>query len=165
VSNVSCFFPLAVALTIVGSGPALAADLPKEGTYDITACFTRVLNRIEFSKTHRAASLEQTGTSRSNIPGGMFDNESVRCVGVTTVMEGKSTINNFCESLDKDGDKRFTRFYSAADGSILREHVAGTGKYDGLETTGTYTIVGSFPTIKEGTVLFCNRQTGTYKLK
>ncbi len=159
---------LLIALTaILASSLAAvstAADFPKQGNYDITACFTRVVNRIAFSKTEVAASLEQFGTSVSNIPGGIFDGESVHCVGMTATLGGKSIANNVCESVDKDGDKRLTHFYSGPDGAIVREPVAGTGKYDGLETTGTYTS-WNFPPIKDGTVLFCNHQTGTYKLK
>jgi hypothetical protein len=33
-------------------------------------------------------------------------------------------------------DKRLT-FFSLADGNIVRQHVAGTGKYEGLTTSGT----------------------------
>jgi hypothetical protein len=43
--------------------------------------------------------------------------------------------------------------------------LAGTGKYDGMVTTGTYQVLGKFPVIKEGTSQFCNHQVGNYKLK
>ena len=64
----------ALALLIVTSPfSAFAAELPKEGSYDYTACWSGVNNMITFSKTHTGSSFELTGTVRSNPPGGMFD--------------------------------------------------------------------------------------------
>jgi hypothetical protein len=53
----------------------------------------------------------------------------------------------------------------AADGTLRREAIAGTGKYEGLVSSGLVTPLGSFPVIKAGTYQACNHQTGTYKLK
>jgi hypothetical protein len=52
-----------------------------------------------------------------------------------------------------------------ADGKMMRQDVAGTGKYEGLATSGAVAPLGPFPTIKDGTFQGCNRQTGTYKMK
>lgn len=155
----------AALLAITSASCALAADLPKEGSFDVTGCFTRVSNLIEYSKTHSATSFEQTGTSLSNPPGGLFDYESVRCVGMTSAFGGKNTLMSVCEAIDRDGDRRLTTFSLGSDGKVVREAVTGTGKYDGLETTSTYKVLGPFPVIKAGTSQFCNRQVGTYKMK
>lgn len=64
------YVPAALAVAVAISGSVFAADLPKEGTYDYTTCFTRNSTRIEYSKTHFAYSHEDTGTSVSNPPGG-----------------------------------------------------------------------------------------------
>jgi hypothetical protein len=48
---------------------------------------------------------------------------------------------------------------------MTREAVVGTGRYEGLVTSGTVTPLGPFPVIKAGTFQDCNYQTGTYKLK
>lgn len=61
-------FLLATPLLGVCSGFALAADLPKEGYYDHTTCFTRNSTRIDYAKTHFAYSYEETGQSVSNPP-------------------------------------------------------------------------------------------------
>ena len=50
-----------VALIGLTSGSAFAADLPKEGSYDFTSCWSGVSNTIAFSKTHFAFSYEMTG--------------------------------------------------------------------------------------------------------
>ncbi len=144
---------------------AFATELPKEGSYDYTACWSGVNNVITFSKTHTASSFEFTGTTRSNPPEGMYGSKNTfRCVGMNASLDGKITASTVCESIDVDGDKRLT-YFSTGDGKVTRTFVAGTGKYEGMVTTGTVEPLGPFPAIKAGTFQDCNRQTGTYKLK
>jgi hypothetical protein len=155
-----------LALLIVASPfSAFAAELPKEGSYDYTACWSGASNVITFSKTHTASSYEMTGAIRSNPPDGMFDKNSFRCVGVNASLGGKNTGSTVCEAMDVDGDKRLSNFSLASDGSLTREIVGGTGKYEGMTMTGTVHPLGPFPVIKAGTFQDCNHQTGTYKLK
>jgi hypothetical protein len=106
-----------------------------------------------------------TGTIRSNPPDGMFDKNSFRCVGMNASLGGKFAGSTVCEAIDVDGDKRLSNFSLASDGSLTREIVGGTGKYEGMTMTGTVHPLGPFPVIKAGTFQDCNRQTGTYKLK
>ncbi len=158
--TVGCF----AVLFLVGVGGALAADLPKQGSYDVTTCWSGVSSVIAFSKTHTASSYELTGTTRSNPPGGAFDMTATRCVGIGSSIEGKNTGMALCEAIDKDGDKYLTRTTSEGPKGVF-EALAGTGKYEGMVRTGTVELVGQFPTIKPGTFQGCNRGTGTYKLK
>ena len=159
------FISAAALVAAAAAGSAVAADLPKEGRFDYTACWSGASNLIAFSKTHSAYSYEITGTNRSNPPGGMFDKISFRCVGMDASFDGKNTGNTACEAIDQDGDKRLTYFSIASDGTIIREQVAGTGKYEGMVASGTVTRLGPFPVIKAGTFQNCNQQKGTYKLK
>jgi hypothetical protein len=155
----------ALASIIFAFAPsAFAAELPKEGNFDFTACWSGTSNTISFSKTHTARSYEQTGSIRSNPPGGMFDKETFRCVGMGASLGGKITGSTVCEATDGDGNKRLSHF-STADGKVTRETVAGTGKYDGMAMSATVEPLGPFPAVKEGTFQDCNHQTGTYKLK
>ncbi len=119
---------LPFAMLFVSVSVVSAAELPKEGSYDYTACWSGVNNTIAFSKGYNASSYEMTGTILTNPPGGIFDS-------------------------------------LASDGSLTRETVAGSGKYEGMTVTGTVHPLGSFPVIKAGTFQDCNHQTGTYKLK
>ena len=144
-------------------GVAFAADIPKEGRYDYTSCWSGVSNPVEFSKTHSAFSYEMSGTSRSS-PGGLFDKNSFRCVGLNYSFGGKSGGTTVCEGIDHEGDKRLTHF-SFGEGRVVREQVAGTGKYDGMVISGSVQPLGPFPVIKSGTFQDCNNQTGTYKMK
>jgi hypothetical protein len=154
------------AFLILSSAPsALAAELPKEGRYEYTACWSGVNSAITFSKNYSASSYELTGTTRSNPAEGMFDKNTFRCVGMNASLDGKFTGTSICEAVDVDGDKRLAYFSLASDGSVTRENVAGTGKYEGMKMAGTVRPLGPFPVVKVGTFQDCNHQTGTYKLK
>jgi hypothetical protein len=153
-----------LALLIVASPfSAFAGELPKEGSVDLTSCWSTVAtNVITFSKTHSAASWGNTGTNRSNPPGGFGDNNTYQCVGVTASFDGKVTVIGVCEVKDADGDKRLGH-YSFVDGKeTFYTVVAGTGKYEGMTLTSTVEQLGPFPAIKDGTFLGCNHRTGTY---
>jgi hypothetical protein len=156
---------IAAILAITSAGCALAADLPKEGTYDIKACFTRNITRINFSDAHRAYSYNETATAVSATPGGMFDGEAVRCVGAVSISNGKRTNLSICEGVAKNGSKRLTRFQYDADGKLVREELAGTGMYEGMVTTGTAKEVVPTKEIQPGVTTFCSQATGTYKMK
>ena len=155
-----------LALLIVASPfSALAGELPKEGNYDYTACWSGVNNVITFSKTYTGSSYENTGTIRSNPPGGLFDNSTYRCVGMNTSLDGKITSSNLCEAIDPDGDKRLSSVLTG-DGKTTRTQITGTGKWEGIVMTQTaFENLGPFPAIKDGTSQGCNHLTGTYKLK
>lgn len=79
----ACSIPV-VAIT------AFASELPKEGNYDFTACWSGVSNPISFSKDHTASSYEMIGVTRSNPPGGMFDKHTFRCVGMNASLGEKT---------------------------------------------------------------------------
>jgi hypothetical protein len=66
----------------------------------------------------------------------MFDKESFRCVGMNASLGGKNISSTVCEATDADGNKRLTYFSAGSDGKLIREFVAGTGKYEGMVTSG-----------------------------
>lgn len=156
---------VATLVVAASSGAAFAADLPKEGTYDIKTCFTRNIARIAFSDAHRAYSYNETATAVSTTPGGMFDGDTVRCVGAVSIANGKRTNLSICEGVAKNGSRRLTRFQYDADGKLVREELAGTGMYEGMVTTGTIKEVVPPTEVQAGVTTFCNQGTGTYKLK
>ena len=157
--------PIGALLAVALAGLSVAADLPKEGTYEYTTCFTRTSTRIDYSPAHFAYSYEESGTTAANPPGGPFDNELVRCVGMTASLDGKRSGGSVCEGTAKDGAKRLARFWYDSEGKFQREAVAGTGKYDGLVTTGSVVTTKQLQETTPGHFEFCNRATGTYKLK
>jgi hypothetical protein len=153
------------AAIVATTSLAQAQPLPKEGRYDYTACWSEVGKVIAFSKTHRVYSYEMTGTTRSNPAGGFGDKNTFHCIGVSTTFEGKGAAKIACEAVDAEGDKRLSQLVAATDGQVTREHIAGTGKYEGMSSTTAVAPLGRLTDIPEGTFQDCNQQTGTYKLK
>lgn len=156
---------VATFIVATSSSIGLAADLLREGSYDYKACFTRNITRIDFSDAHRAYSYNETATAVSATPGGMFDGESVRCVGTVSISNGKRTNLSICEGVANNGAKRLTRFQYDSDGKLVREEVAGTGMYEGMVTTGTAKGIVPEKEVQPGVTTFCNQLTGTYKMK
>jgi hypothetical protein len=143
---------------------AFGADLPKEGSYDFMSCYWGTVNTMDFSQTHTANVTEIRGTSLSNPPGGLFDKIAFRCIAMNYTADGKPFGMTLCEGVDKDGDKYLSQL--VIDGSQqTRKVVAGTGKYDGMTSSGTAVAVGPFGKPVAGQTQNCTHQTGTYKLK
>ncbi len=154
-----------LSILFVASGSVMAAQLPKEGSYDLTSCFSMTeLAAIRMSKADMVSVREVLGTVRNATPGGFLDMSSFRCVQLSTNVNGTKSNINTCEAVDSDGDKMLTR--QTGDGKKYETvTLAGTGKYEGIVRTGNMVNLGSIPPAKEGTVQGCFRQTGTYKLK
>ena len=158
-------FLIALPLAFAATVEAQPAALPKSGDYDYSVCFTRNRNRIDFSKEKFAVSYEETGKAEARVPGSLFDGEHVRCVGMVSTLDGKVRGESVCEGLAADGDRRLTRFWYDAEGKLQREQVSGTGKYDGMVTTGSVKSEGQTEVVSPGVVKFCHHATGTYTLK
>ena len=159
------FKHITLILATCAAGFATAQSYPKEGSYDFSACFSGVSSMMTFDKTHTAFSFEMTGTTQSTPAGSAFDRLAYRCVGVNYIFEGKPlTGTAICEAVDGQGDRSLTHY--ATEGTKgVRTAIAGTGKFEGMVSTGITIPVGAFPTAKPGTFQNCNRQTGTYKMK
>jgi hypothetical protein len=164
-NNKPRFVALAAIAAALLSGVPFAAELPKEGTYDVMSCFTRKIFRMRHSETLRAWSYDETATARSKEPGGLFDGDEVRCVGAAASINGKRMGLSFCEGIAPNGDKRLTRFWYDADGKIQREELGGTGRYEGLVTTGSVRQVAPAEEVSPDVQKYCNHLTGTYRMK
>jgi hypothetical protein len=156
---------LVTLATTMAASPTFAADLPREGNYNIHSCTSGVANAIAFSKDHRVIGIEQWGSTLSNPPGGMLDKGVFHCLGLQTVFAGKDVYSHYCELVFADGDKILGHLSPGPDGNPVRSTVAGTGKYEGLVLSGTVVQLGPYPVVKPGAFQNCNHQTGTYKLR
>lgn len=157
---------LGLVLGLLAAGSALAAvNLPREGNYEVLACWTGSGNDIAASKDYSATSYEMVGTLVSVAPGGLGDQSTFRCVGMNTVVKGKGGGSNMCEVMDADGDKRMSAFQILPDGKVLREFLVGTGKYEGMAMTTTVAMMPPLKEAKPGVFQGCNRQSGAYKLR
>lgn len=157
---------VAASMVALAWPAAITAQSPaKEGRFDFVACWSGTSNAMPFSKTHSAYTMEFTGMTRSNIADSPFDNNSFRCIGVGGNLGGSATMTVYCESVDRDGDKRLAVYHTDAGGKTSRETVAGTGKFEGITSTIDVVPLGPFPVVKPGTFQNCNRQSGTYRMK
>lgn len=155
---------LSGVVAMVLASAAFAADVPKEGTYDFTACWGGKSNIIAFSKRHVAFTYDLSGATLSNPPGSMFDHHSFHCIGLGMVFDGKVKQTTLCEAVDPDGNKAFARFDD--DGKhAKRTLLEGTGLYKHMVSSGITNSLGKFASVKRGTFQKCNHQTGTYKIK
>jgi len=162
IDSMALFTAACFAVTASTAG---AAELPKEEKYDYTGCCSGTISAIAFSKTHMGFGYEFTGSSRSDLVGGIFDKTSFYCVGSAAQFDKKYSGMVTCQEKDHDGDLLLTHFRAGDDRKWSRQTIAGTGKYEGIVTTGTFELLGPFPIAKPGTFQNCSRQTGTYKLK
>ena len=153
-----------IAAALFSAGGAAFADLPPEGKYDYTACWSGASTPIAFSKAHVAFTYEMTGTTRAAQAGGYGDKNAFRCIGINKAFKGVVSGTAICEAVDKDGDKTLSMYEIDGSGAS-RTHLEGTGKYEGLVMVSDRTkSLGPFPSVKQGTFQNCNHQTGTYKL-
>lgn len=155
----------AIVFATAAASAYAVVNLPKEGNYDYVSCWTGTGNTVAFDKEHTATAYEMLGTVVSNIPGGLGENNTYRCVGLLTVFKGRRGGENLCQAIDADGDRIVSRFVNQPDGKIVREMIGGTGKYEGMTMTNTIVMLPPMKPAKPDTFQGCNRQTGTYKLK
>jgi hypothetical protein len=159
------FYP--ILIVTAGISIASASEVPKEGTYEYSACWSGTVVEMPLNGGAVAQNTEITGTTRAKTPGTMFDNNSFRCLGSQIMHDGKVASGRaVCMALDADGDKRYASFTTGEDGKTVRKELGGTGKYDGMVTSNqTVEMMPTTPIVVPGTVQGCNHQTGTYKLK
>jgi hypothetical protein len=155
-------------ILIAGTSLATAGEVPKEGTYDYIACYGGTMTQMKMPEGKIASTMEWTGGAHSNVAGSPFDNNSFKCIGAgisAGVGKGWTTGQLYCTATDTDGDTRSANFVTE-DGKVTRHDLGGTGKFEGLTTTGTKSE--NFAALKpaaDGTFQQCSRQTGSYKLK
>jgi hypothetical protein len=156
---------LAGALAVSAAVAGAAQDLPKEGRFAFRACWSGTSEAIALSKTYVAYTLNFTGESLSDKPGGLFDHNAFHCVGVAATLGDQKLGHVVCQAIDPEGDKRMDRYELGKDGNYHKQEVTGTGKYEGMITHTAVKQLGPFPTIAPGTFQGCNHQAGTYKMK
>mgnify|MGYP006908213212 CR=1 FL=1 len=152
-------------LALLATSAGAAVDLPREGKYDTTLCFGGALPTMATSETHVSGVLDLYGPMVGNLPGGgLYHLNNIRCTGVWAIINGVYTENGYCETADPDGDKQFGQYANDGKGGKWKV-LAGTGKYAGMTASGVYGPVGQMAGRGDGTLVNCNRATGSYRLK
>jgi hypothetical protein len=143
----------------------IAAPLAKEGKLDFNLCFAGTTQHSEVSPQLAAGSFEGLGAIYSNVSGGPFDRQGVRCIGTYSFVEGKHLGTGYCIHVDLDGDKWVERWEAGADFSGTWIAIGGSGKYAGMQASGMFKPNGPVASALPNSVQHCNHNTGSYRLK
>ena len=143
---------------------ALAAELPRSGQFEFTACLAGKQTSIAHGPSHAVGTADTLGTQVSNPPGSLFDLTSSRCVYSYGYIDGKYDADGFCEFIDAQGDTYLLRINRAPGQGGTLDGVHGTGKYSGMRLHGEYERVASFPSTP-GNTHACVKATGDYSFQ
>lgn len=144
--------------------PAMTRVVADSRSFDFTSCYSGTSTLVALGKDHYAFIYEQTGTNTSNPPGGYLDKTSFRCVGINSSFAGKHAGTSTCEGIDKDGDKRLTYFSMDRDGTVVKEFVLGTGKYEGAIEKGSTSAMGPLRPVRAGRRLIVKGTPATFRM-
>lgn len=135
-------FVIVVLLAVCFASPASAQKTETEGytTYYVTVSATS----LQLGTDRTITATEFQGITRSDRPGGMFDNMTARCLGTREVAAGVVTSQGSCSEMYPDGSQTFTTYFAKgpASGPFTGVHtfVGGTGKYAGISGKAEYTV-------------------------
>jgi hypothetical protein len=148
---------------------AMAADLPKEGTYSGTYSGFGTAKATPIGKERLLVVLDESGLQLSN---GLFDHTTLHCWGLADYTNGVGQSHGYCVSTDPVGDQVVFSFgpdekhapdQKSWSGSTRL--TTGTGTYTGISGGGTYVIHSNeFRPATEGTYVNYATFQGSYKL-
>jgi hypothetical protein len=148
---------------------AMAADLPKEGTYSGTYSSFGTAKATAIGKERLLVAFDENGLTLTN---GFGDHMTWHCWGWADFTNGMGQGQGYCVATDPAGDQVVWNFgpdekhapdQKSWNGSGT--YTTGTGKYAGISGSGTYVIHSNeFRPAAEGTYLNYATIQGTYKL-
>jgi hypothetical protein len=158
-----------LSMAMASGAAAMAADLPKEGTFnqDYTAFGT--FKAYAIGKERVLATFDENGLTLSE---GFGDHMTYLCFGLADILSGMNQYQGHCVGTDPNGDQIAVDF--ASDGKFPADaksysgkftFTTGTGKYTGISGGASVTCYGNqFRTAAEGTSAQYCTHSGSYKL-
>ncbi len=146
---------------------AMAADLPKEGTFSGTGAAAGTYKAYPVGKDRYVGTAEENGLLVGN---GFLDHMTGHCFGTFSGASGIEQYQGYCVFTDPDGDQ------IVADGAVKHASNAksfdasstftsGTGKYTGITGGTTEVLHGpEFKTPADGAYVQYGEIQGRYKL-
>jgi len=134
-------FGCGVALSLFVFSPPLDAAEPfaRTGSAKIAAyTVCRALSEIDMEKVGSNSSSDCVGIVKNREGGKTFDNLSIRCLEESTARTDGYKFNGTCVETDADGDKIFMTYEGPESGPLSL--IGGTGKYAGVEGSGTWSV-------------------------
>lgn len=147
------------ALAIAAAGPA------KEGSFEGMTCFAGSRQILADVKGSFGAGYDLIGTAVRK-EGELGHQASERCLGVFVAVGKEANDNGSCVASDADGDRYFVVYSRKNQEPGVWRATGGTGKYEGIEASGTFerAIFPAKP-MRSDVLQVCNRETGSWKLK
>jgi hypothetical protein len=148
---------------------AMAAELPKEGTFSATYSGFGTFKGSQIGKSKYLGMFDENGLT---VGKGLMDHLTWHCFGLQDTTDGMTQFKGNCVGTDPDKDQ--IAMDIASDGrqawdaksyAVTGTFTAGSGKYAGI--TGIYTYVVHSPEFRaatEGTYLNYSPGEGSYKL-
>jgi hypothetical protein len=151
------------AVTLAALATSISMAAAKEGSYKSDGCFHGQHFMNVLSKDAMGGSYTGITSQAATGEGDFWRNTVGRCNGAWTLVSGELNEYGTCEYSDPSGDK-FLGVYTRKNQDGTWKVLGGTGKYEGMESTGTWTPYTQFPAIS-GEVSSCFHQAGRFKLK
>jgi hypothetical protein len=148
---------------------AMAADLPKEGTYEFNYAAFGTIKPTPVGKDLVLLAFDENGLSVGN---GLFDHMTWHCWGLADITNGTVQHRGYCVATDPSGDQVASTIASddrypqnAKNIRGILTLMSGTGKYAGISGGHKYVANGSeFRPATEGTYFQYTTNQGSYKL-
>jgi hypothetical protein len=138
-TNILTGITLMAAMTV--SAAAMAADLPKEGTFGGTYAGVVTSKIYPAGKDRVLLAFDDNGLTLGN---GFLDHMTWHCIGTTSIMVGMIRFSGFCLATDPAGDQIVADVVSDGTFPVTERNrpakgvfTSGTGKFAGI--TGTLT--------------------------
>jgi len=160
-------FTLSTAMAL--GAAAMAADLPKEGTFNVTYFGFGTSKATAIGMDRLLAPFDQNGLTVGN---GILDHMTWHCSGLFDVANGMAQWQNRCVGTDPAGDQIVSDGASDGKYAVDARSFSGTGTF----TTGTGKFAGisggwtgvfhspEFRTTADGSVAEYGSHKGSYKL-
>lgn len=165
----TCALSALALSTAMFFGTAMAADLPKEGTYSGTYSSFGTFKATPIGKERLLVTFDENGLSVTN---GLLDHMTWHCWGGADFRKGLGQASGYCVGTDPSGDQIAYDFSDDAKRSLDQKSwngtstlTTGTGKYAGI--SGQFKTVlhpGEFRPATEGTYFQYVTLEGSYKL-
>jgi hypothetical protein len=122
------------------SAPATAdSPFPRAGSAKVAAyTVCRSLGIIDMGTVGSQSSADCVGVIKSKEAAKTFDNLAIHCLEESRARADGYKFFGTCVELDADGDKIFMTYEGPESGPL--SFIGGTGKYAGIEGTGTWTV-------------------------
>ncbi len=152
------------ALLVLAQG-AVAADPPKEGSFDGMTCYAGPQHVITDGKGTVGFSYDVVGTPMRKEGDPLF-HASAECVGSGTIVGAELMDSGLCIVTDADGDRFFSAYSRHNKEAGTWKVIAGTGKFEGMESSGTWApVLMPVKPARADMAQSCNKEAGHWKLK